>query len=410
MKVYKIISNLIPRKKWRHQFRDYYKRRNILKEININYQRHLSHLRQKSRIKVAFLVWENSKWSYDKIYQKLKTDNTFVPIVCLIKDTKFLCPFDQNKDFFKKKNYDYCIINNRTDLEKLKPEIVFYEQPWPVLGNELNPRHVSRFALCLYAPYNIELGPSNTIFSKTKPFYQRVYQTFVFNKVVQQNIAKYGVTNTICSGHPKLDAYADPISSKSIWKTHNKMRIIFAPHHSFRHTLQKWATYEWSGQPLLQLAHKYAKETEWIFKPHARLYLEMSNEFGKEYADTVFDQWAEISHLYDRGDYFDLFKTADLMISDCSSFKIEWLPTGKPYIHLVSNYPDADPEPPLKSYFMKGYYWAHNPKELDDYFHQLVLRKQDPLKPVRQNLIKEIPLNASDFIVNYVKRLSKDQK
>ncbi|MDY6407566.1 MAG: CDP-glycerol glycerophosphotransferase family protein, partial [Pseudomonadota bacterium] len=189
------------------------------------------------------------------------------------------------------------------------------------------------------------------------------------------------------------------------WKSQNKVRIVYAPHHSFRHSILKWATYEWSGAHLIQLAKDHQDTTEWIFKPHPRFYITLVEEFGQEFADSVFEQWTQVSRLYDQGDYFDLFKTADLMISDCGSFQIEWLPTHKPYIHLVSNYPDAEPDGQLKKHFSSGYYLAHSIKELDDYFQQLVVLKQDPKREKREELIREIPLNASEVVFSYVKQL-----
>ena len=55
------------------------------------------------------------------------------------------------------------------------------------------------------------------------------------------------------------------------------------------------------------------------------------NEF--EYDEYV-AQWNNLpnAYLYNKGNYIELFKTSDLLITDCSSFLLEYMPTLKPII------------------------------------------------------------------------------
>ena len=382
-----------------------YRPKNSLKRVQRLYAKKIKLLRQKENINVIFLVWENCKWSYDSVYRKLAKSSRYHPMIIIVDEKLPPCNLEKNCHFFKDKGYHFKIVKDADELKQYEPDIIFYEQPWFALNNGFSPEKLSELALCLYVPYNVELDLSDRIIFPLKKFYLTLYKTFIFNDAVKNDMIKYRIKNVFVAGHPRLDAYLEPVLRKSLWSSQKKMHIIYAPHHSFAHSTLKWATYEWNGQHLLDLAKKYADTTEWIFKPHPRFHFALEEEFGKEYADKVFADWSKVSKLYDTGDYFDLFRTSDLMISDCCSFKLEWLPTGKPYLNLVSQYPDADFIGPIREHFSSSYYHANNIKQIDQYFDMLVNQRADPLKPKRKDLIKQIPSNAAQRICNFINNL-----
>ncbi len=404
-----LISCFIPIKKYRKHFRQWMKVKLInFKKIQQNYSKNLNLLKNKDKIKVAFLNWENCKWSYDTLYQKFKQSQKFIPCVVIVDKKHPSCNREKNLKFFKDKKYDTLVIKSAKELEN-QFDLIFYEQPWFSLDNEFSPENLSKKALCFYVPYGIELDIHNNIMRFVKKFYMSLFKTFIFNEQVKEDMRKIGLKNVVVTGHPRLDNYLLPVRHKDLWKT-NKFRIIYAPHHSFSTSELKWATYEWNGDFLLKLAQKYSDTTEWIFKPHPRFYTALTEEFGKKYADKVFSDWSKVSRLYDTGDYFDLFRTSDLMISDCGSFKIEYLPSGKPFLNLVSNYPNTDPHGINYQYFMSSYYHAHDNKELEKYFDLLVNKKQDPLKEKRNQLIREFPIGSADQIYTYINDLLKSSE
>lgn len=403
--MYKFLAFLIPVKKWKKAFKQYCKEKLMLQKQQRKYRERISELKQQKKIKVAFLVWENCKWSYDSLYQKLKESDNFQPIVMIKPEDHLSCNLSKNEAFFKEKGYDYIILASFDEFKKHMPGIVFYEQPWFCFEGEFEPENLSNYSLCLYVPYEIDVDLNLDFLMRVKPFYQRCHQVFVFNKTLAEKLKKHRIPNTIALGHPKMEAYLTGPGS-SIWKSKNKTRIIFAPHHSFANSILKWASYEWSGECLLDLAKRYADTTEWIFKPHPRFYLSLIEEFGQEFADKVFSDWQKVSTLCDTGNYFDIFKTADLLISDCGSFRIEWLPTQKPYLYLQSHYDGVVPLTDVERYFYGGYYFAKSPEELERYFEMLVHKKDDPLKETRKGLLKEIPMNSSQIIFDYIRKLT----
>ena len=99
---------------------------------------------------------------------------------------------------------------------------------------------------------------------------------------------------------------------------------------------------------------------------------------------SYYNEWAEIGYIYDSGDYFDIFKTSDLMITDCGSFLAEYLPSHKPLIRLVNKEGIALNE--LGKKFSNCFYNVFNNKELQDIFYEIVSKDNDYLKEKRCKL------------------------
>ena len=55
---------------------------------------------------------------------------------------------------------------------------------------------------------------------------------------------------------------------------------------------------------------------------------------GSPEINNYFSEWEKIGKIYPTGDYYELFSHSDCLITDCISFLAEYLPTGKPVIHL----------------------------------------------------------------------------
>lgn len=365
------------------------------------YVRHIKNIKKKSKIKIGFIVRESSKWSYAGLYELLKLNKLFEPVVLIVDQQHELCNLSDNIKFFSR--YNYIVMKNKDDFINQDIDIVFYEQPWFDLGGDFTPEKLSEYALTMYVPYGIELDKNDKLFQDCARFYKSVYKIFAFNDFACREWLRHGCKNTVVVGHPRLDAYLDNISQNDkFWKSKDKVRIIYAPHHSFGDSILKQASWEWNGNHILELAKNNQDTTEWVFKPHPRFKLALGQLLNdSDRAQAVYDEWEQVGQIYNQGDYFELFKTADIMISDCCSFKIEWLPTGKPFVQLLSHYPDAHVYRGI-DYFSSAYYKANTIKEIDMYFDMLVKEKRDPNKMARSILATQIPLGASKNIYEYL--------
>jgi CDP-glycerol glycerophosphotransferase (TagB/SpsB family) len=81
---------------------------------------------------------------------------------------------------------------------------------------------------------------------------------------------------------------------------------------------------------------------------------------SKEEYQTYLNNWdnLENSKTYLDGEYFDIFKTSDILITDCSSFLAEYFPTLKPIIFL--NRKDRAPFDKFGNKIKKGFYEINN--------------------------------------------------
>jgi CDP-glycerol glycerophosphotransferase (TagB/SpsB family) len=195
----------------------------------------------------------------------------------------------------------------------------------------------------------------------------------------------------VVTGYPKLDVYLEQesIPSCSIWKgNHDKngvtKKIIYAPHHSVGKEKLKMSTFEEMHDVMLKIAKK-ERETQWVYKPHPRLeYSLIKNGLmsKSEYRKYV-NAWDNLENaiVYDSGNYFDIFKSSDVLITDCGSFLAEYLPTENPIIWLVSK--DSIGFNSVGAELVDCFYKARNTSEFVNVFQSIVNERHDPLKQKR---------------------------
>ena len=366
-----------------------------------NYQKKLESLKNKDKIRVIFLVSENQKWGYQSLYEELEASERFEPLVLISllegvhkgKD-KTRRNLEENYNFFKSRGMkvDYAYKDGKyVDLRKFSPDIVFYEQPWG-LPKQYKPFYVSAFALTAYRNYGLAIFYDDDNYNPN--FHRQLYKYFVDNKLNVKRYESYNTGNSkncVIIGDSKLDTYfiKENKNIKKIWKDSQKNKVIYAAHHSIGKNSSKLSTFLYHGEFILKLARKYS-DTTWIFMPHPQLkYALINNEIMTEdEIDKYYQSWEDAGYVYTQGDYFDIFKTSDLMITDCCSFLGEYLPTGKPIIHLIN--PNHIEYNEFGTKIISQDYEAYNCAEIEKIFNELVVNKNDYLKEERMKLIPEL--------------------
>ena len=435
---YKTLSSLIgwifPTKQDRFDFRYFCKSidsRKIHTKIESLQKSTIQRLRNefgKRKLKVVFLNSENPKWAYQELYEAFdKNPNFDVQILVTLKKNMLhskLKSFNykeylkSNYEFFKKRgmNVDYAFdMSNEKflDLNKLNADIVFYEQPWqlPDIHSVLE---VSKYALPFYTSYGSTV--SNGDDEYTQDLFKDVYTYFVDNEFMKIFLISkgYDEERIAISGQLKLDAFLKPIDkSKIIWDETGKYkkRIIWAPHHSFHeNSTLRYGTFHWNYKFMLEYI-KSNPEYEFVFKPHPALYSEIVTKkfMSEDEMNEYFNELKSLDNLktYDKTDYFDMFRTSDLMITDCCSFLLEYLLTEKPVIHLIRE--NTVGQNLFGQKITSGYYKTHNLHELKSNLDKLLVEEKDELKSVRLKTIKENlyqPENGvSQYITEYITKI-----
>lgn len=385
------------------------------KNIYKKYSRTIKKLQadyKKRRLRVVFLISDSSKWQYDSLYHEFDKDKDFEPLILiepldvLLKKESLNLDYKKilksNFDFFKNQgfNVQYAFDVQKEkyiDLKKFNPDMVFYQQPYGIPKCH-DTEKVSDFALCFLAAYGscISNGKNEYI----EPMYKEVLRYFVDNDYAKANLELHGCKkeNIVVSGQSKSDAYLNPVNySNQIWKTENKKRIIWAPHFSFsKNSTLKFGTFDLYYDFFLNYAKNH-NEFEFIFKPHPELFRFIVKDglMSKAVADDYFKRWGELSNaqVYEKGDYFDMFRTSDLLITDCNSFLFEYLPTLKPCVHLINKYSVGFN--PFGQMITKGYYEAEDEREIEELIEKLLFKGNDVLFPIRQYTLAKITKNKT---------------
>ena len=185
-----------------------------------------------------------------------------------------------------------------------------------------------------------------------------------------------------------------------------KKTIIYAPHHSYNRRL-KLGTFHKNGKKILKFAQEHS-EFNWIFKPHPDLKetLYKDKKFGKKFCENYYKQWEEIGKIYDKGNYFEHFANSDILITDCDSFLLEYMPTLKPIIRLERK--DSTKLSPLGEEIIKGIYRTESFNDLEKLIKRLGSSdEQDFLKEKRKEITSTILRKTNNASKNIVDELEK---
>ncbi len=376
-----------------------------------NYRKVLSNLKHKSKIKVLFTCEENSKWSCGRLYNLLKNNPRFevLPVVLFPIITKNRIEFTQqeNIEFFSKfgiktiDGYDYEEKKNR-NLRDFAPDIVFYQQPWYLQGYN-HPQAVSEYALTVMFPYGYTtLSPDEWGSYLVKKVYSNLWKFFSespYHNKFYARAANMKFKNILyTSGSLKLDEYRESEVDESVWKGKGK-RIIWAPHHSINNDGLRMGTFKENYRFFLEYARNHT-EYSFLLKPHPALKTVSVNS-GIDYEGYI-DEWCKLPNacVYDKGDYFDIFKTSDVLITDCSSFLAEYFLSEKPIIFIER--PDRAPFDEFGNHIKSGFYTSNTNLQIEFLLEKLLTKEDDTLKSLRKKIIKKyfyFPEHSSAEIV-----------
>jgi hypothetical protein len=361
-------------------------------------------------VTVGFVVCSPAKWSTQALFEALSADRDFRPVFfpCL-SDAEMRQPRASRAAAYATTRHYFAGLgpialdlydpatDRMHDARNITADVVFIQQPW---GMQDLPRQIVQRALPAYVHYGYPVIRNDTMQFGLRAFHPFLWCHFVPDATQARAMAAGGTPQAAhmpVTGHPKLDAYLTPApdrSNASVWPnssaTHRK-RVIFAPHHALAAGSLNLATFAWSGPAMLDLIQTNP-QLDFVLKPHPNLAYEMGRG-GKELAtsfDAVMRGWHDAPNaaVLQGGDYFDLFRSSDAMITDSGSFLAEYLPSGAPLIRLVK-----DGSAPLNASgeaLAPAFYTARDAQTLSQLFESVILQGDDPLAPARKTAIARL--------------------
>ncbi len=381
--------------------------RNKVRDVEKKHLIALKKLDSKKQIRCIFLALLDSVWKYDYLYKLMEKDDRFYPIILVCPIVNYgkenmLSRMENCFSYFKNKNYhvikSYDSVNDKyIDLKKdLTPDIIFYTNPYKGLIDDRY--YIDKFedVLTVYVSYNYGNSRDYNMFFNLPMhnFVWRNYAETLFHKSYAESHASNRGRNVVVTGYPGIESFiTSDYRPKDIWinKSHNKKRIIWAPHHSIEPVgIVYYSCFLKYADFMLSMAHKYRNSIELCFKPHPLLKNKLYHAWGKEKTEDYYRKWQDGENtFYIEGEYIDLFMTSDAMIHDSGSFLIEYLYVNKP---VMRTYNGEDPTKMYNDFTLNCldyYYKAFNEKDIETFIVN-VIQEDDSLKSLRTKFVNDV--------------------
>ena len=143
--------------------------------------------------------------------------------------------------------------------------------------------------------------------------------------------------------------------------------------------------------------------------PDLKEVLYKDKRYGKDFIEKYYKQWAQIGKVYDTGNYFEQFMSSDILITDCDSFLLEYMPTLKPIIRLT-NKKTKMKFSKLGKLISQGLYQVTDFNQFKKHFEQIIVQNQDPLLEKRKEIVHALidDNSASQKIIDYILNIAND--
>lgn len=354
------------------------------------------------KINVVFVCHRPPVWeSLHSVYDALKEDPQFCVTIVAIPNKKELPDLwlwheeyesEGAEEFWKEygciNGYDY-ETKQWYDLRKLKPDYVFFQQPYNACRcMEYQSQTVSKYAKIAYVSYFAPAGFDEVYDDCLPADYLRDLSFYFTQNPDDQNYILnryktigYHACKIINSGFPRYDRIRNYSGRSDIWKEKGSFKIIWTP---------RWTTNEGNCH-FFEYKDKFvefcreSEDVEFVFRPHPQAFKEWESRGELSAAER--EKYLEYyrngrMHLDQSGDYLPLLFSSDCLITDRSSILIDYYCTYKPIIYCSAKQNN------LMDAYLEGVYSVNNWEELVQTINQLK-KGYDPLCEIRKKIVEE---------------------
>lgn len=374
-------------------------------------------LRHKKEINVVFIASSLSMWRYQHIYELLSRHPRFKTSIVIVPFISY--SHDQQKSdvyvlkrYFDSNNIKYYIggCDESFDIrDNLKPDVLFYPQPYSGAHSDKDDYYSFRDRLLCYYPYAFWSATGDWSYNELLHNYAwKLFYSTELHRIDAKKYAENKGRNVEIVGYPNADDFMAGVHS-DVWKPQasSKKRIIWAPHFTiFPGGYLTQSNFLWMAEFMLELTEKYFDRVQFVFKPHPRLMTELyrHQDWGKDRALHYYEEWATRENTQlETGEFIDLFMTSDAMIHDSGSFSVEYHYSKNPVMYIADNFEQQVAE---KGEFgklaMRQHYVGKCKDDIINFIENVVLKGDDPMRQGREEFYREylLPPNGKTVAEN----------
>ena len=399
--------------------------RQLFRHIKINiavpiYQKGIVWLlRHKKQLNVVFVASTLSMWRYQELYELMSKHPRFRTSILILPSISYSYE-QQAKDklelitFFQEKGHEAALYVANDDShinikKRLKPDILFYPQPYIGYIDDSCNYDKFKYRLLCYSPYAFWMSKGD--WSYNLPLHNYAWKLFYSTELHKKEAQEYALNkgrNIEVVGYTNTDKYLFQ-EHEDKWKPQDKhkKRIVWAPHFTISEEgfiIQ--SNFIWMADFMLSVAKRYFDRIQFAFKPHPRLFTELCKhqEWGIDRATAYYNMWETMGNTQlETNEFIDLFMTSDAMIHDSGSFCVEYLYSGNPTMYIARNFEEQVAE---KGEFgqlaMRQQYVGKTEEDIIRFIENTVIAGNDPMKHKREEFVKQylLPPNGKSVAEN----------
>lgn len=295
------------------------------------------------KCKAVFLAQEKSTWpSMESVYQAMEQDERFEAQIVYI-------PFahvnkTKSDEITRYKQAGFSVLNHTEyDLTKENPDVVFFAKPYGGVPPQFYIREVEKVVdRTVYIPYGMEINFDLIFYGFQNYLHYRAWKHIGYGPLVKEVGARFGFRNgenIAVWGHPKADQYL-PEKTHAVpneWKEKigGRRVLLWCPHHTIVPGPECVSTWMDFSETVFTEVAKH-RNIVLLWRPHPMLLgaLVNNHHMTQEEMETFIEEkTAQDNIILDCSeDYQAAFSISNGIISDGTTFSIEYLYTGKPLL------------------------------------------------------------------------------
>ena len=394
----------------------FYFKHYLLRKKAFQHYCRIRHIRNRGKAVVAFIVSALPMWRGQGVYDLLRNDSRFDPIIILLpfslysEAEKQAC-LKQMHDHFSTLKIPVVDLSSKNNInqylrKEINPDILFYPQQYYYLYENGADSFLFEDRLLCFIPYSLNIINEPWIYNQR--FNNVAWRIFYPSSFDFESGKRYSLShghNIRIVGNPTADYFLSP-NHPSVWKEQEtvKKRIIWAPHFSINpDSLIPRGSFLSLAEEMVLISEQFQSHFQFAFKPHPRLATELYNHpgWGKERTDAYYNKWATgVNTQLETGSFIDLFMSSDAMIHDSVSFSAEYHYSHNPVLFTTQNINQVNDQlNELGRCAIDAHYVGSGYNDIINFLNKVVLAGEDPLQEKRQSFFYNYLLPPSGYTV-----------